>query len=202
MGTRERFNESINLIENAATVPHQEQIQCSSEEKCHRDALRFIYFFHCMWGWEKEKKTKKKKQVCKGRGSYRESNHVEIVEWKVKAGGDRYAEIQTVIWCLHIPPPCCFCLIYAGIIWWTDKDLSPPPQITFFHFAALADIAIGRIKEWGGWLTPVAVMKRLFVQVLLTINLNSSHCLNVKIFILNELIQKKGYKCHVLESLY
>lgn len=147
MGTRERFNESINLIENAATVPHQEQIQCSSEEKCHRDALRFI-FFHCMWGWEKEKK-RKKKQVCKGRGSYRESNYVEIVEWKVKAGGDRYAMIQTVIWCLHIPPPCCFCLIYAGIIWWTDKDLSPPPQITFFHFAALADIAIGRIKEGG-----------------------------------------------------
>lgn len=100
-------------------------------------------FFFTVCGVEK-----KKKQVCKGRGSYRESNHVEIVEWKVKAGGDRYGETQTVIWCLHIPPPCCFCLIYAGIIWWTDKDLSPPPQITFFHFAALADIAIGRIKEW------------------------------------------------------
>lgn len=64
MGTRERFNESINLIENAATVPHQEQIQCSSEEKCHRDALRFIYFFHCMWGREKEKKNEKKKNKC------------------------------------------------------------------------------------------------------------------------------------------
>lgn len=110
-----------------------------------------LFIFSTVCGVEKKKKkNEKKKQVCKGRGSYRESNHVEIVEWKVKAGGDRYAEIQTVIWCLHIPPPCCFCLIYAGIIWWTDKDLSPPPQITFFHFAALADIAIGRIKEGGG----------------------------------------------------
>lgn len=76
-----------------------------------------IYLFFPLYvGLRKRKKKKKKKQVCKGRGSYRESNHVEIVEWKVKAGGDRYAEIQTVIWCLHIPPPCCFCLIYAGII--------------------------------------------------------------------------------------
>lgn len=68
MGTRERFNESINLIENAATVPHQEQIQCSSEEKCHRDALRFIYFF-TVCGVEKKKKKRKKNKCAKAEGA-------------------------------------------------------------------------------------------------------------------------------------
>lgn len=61
MGTRERFNESINLIENAATVPHQEQIQCSSEDKCHTDALRFIYFFTVCGVEKKGKKNKRAK---------------------------------------------------------------------------------------------------------------------------------------------